>query len=861
VAVRDWIVRAVLCLGVIVWIMTAPVAHAQSEAEREQFQQAVAETQSVMMADPGVALERAENAEALVAALPEAEHSIAYATVWWLQSEALTRLGRGEAAYPVALNALTHLGENPEPTKLTADIYTSLGRIEKVLGEHGSALNRYQQAYEIYRSIGESRAESIALQSIASIYNDAQQYDRAVEYFQNALERYQDPSLDLAAHNNMANALSHLGRYEEAETSFNRARQLAQEMESGILEARVLNNLANMYIEADNYDAAERVIDEAFGLVSDDGTFEWVRFFWGVRAQIAHARGQSEAAMRFLAVAFEGVDAEATNQTFLELHGEAALIYADNNRWDLAYEQMRAFKRLTDERNAFTASANATLVGAQFDFAEQELEIQQLRAAGLEQALALASARQRQNVLFASVIGLALLGGVIFFIIQGRAARVLARTLSNTLYVDTATGLATGAALDQALRKLSVDLGEVPPVMAFQIIRRRQLEGALGHAAFANMEKATAQRLEEAFEGAKAYRLSAGLFGMIAPSVDFGACQALMARIQRSFNTPLELAEANIDVSLVGGLTHDQDPEQALRQLNLAIDEARRQTGKLAVYDAAKYGDPAANLTLMSEMLRATDRGEMSLHYQPKLNVRTGRFESVEALCRWEHPERGFIPPDQFIAKAEETGHIKALTEWVLRKTLEDQRALLAAGIPMGFAVNISAALVDDGQFARRVRALIASASGPITLEITETAIMSSPDLALEHLALWRRAGARISIDDYGTGQSSLAYLQLIPSDELKLDRKFVSDVSRSARGRLLIKSTVDLAHNLGLELVAEGVEDEAEFAALKLLGCDWIQGYHLSRPLPYPELARFLADVMSIEDKPRESGHDSGAA
>lgn len=841
---RNWTGWILACLFGACFFVSAPQLHAQSTdtGEAPNYAELISSAQQVMMADPEQARIRAEAAEQLVHALPEDLRGNAWATVYWLQSEALTRLGRADDAYPIALAALEALGEGDGVSKLTGDIFTSLGRIEKVLGEHGDALSRYQHAYEIYRDIGESRSESIALQSIASIYNDAQQYERAVQYFENALARYQDPSLDLAAHNNMANALTQLGAYDAAARSYNTAGDIAREMESGILEARILNNLANMHIEAENYDAAEMAIDSAFSLVADDGTFEWVRFFWGARAVIANARGENADAVRLMSVALRDLDMSSTNQTFMELHGRAALIFADANRWDRAYEQLNAFKRLTDERAGFAASANAALAGAQFDFAEQELEIQQLRTAGLEQALELANAQQRLYFSIAVGVVIVLLAGVIFFVSQGRSARRHARALADMLYVDAATQLPTGAAMERALNAQDFAGDGIPVVMALQIIRRRQLEGALGHAAFTKLEVAVAERLAGCFDQAKVYRLSSGLFGIIAPTTEMAVCEILMTGMLRAFDSPVSVESSRIDVGVVAGLTKDRDCDQAMRHLNLAIDEARRQTTKLAVYNADRYADPTANLTLMSEMLEAMEAGDMTLHYQPKLNVRTGQFACIEALCRWQHPERGFIPPDKFISKAEETGHIKALTEWGLRRALDDQASLIRKGVAVGMAVNISATLIDDREFIRRTLPLIRSAHGPLTLEITETAVMSNPELAFEHLAQWREAGARISIDDYGTGQSSLAYLQELPADELKLDRKFVSDVSQSARGRLLIKSTVDLAHNLGLELVAEGVEEEAQCAALKLLGCDWLQGYHLSRPMPLSDLPEFLA-------------------
>ena len=849
---RVWKLLIMVAMSCSVIVSMTDAALTQSTVPAPAYQDAIESAQSVMMADPTEALALAELAEALAAeALPEAR-DMAFASAWWLQSEALTRVGRAEDAFPLAAQALDRLGEAPTATKLLADIYTSLGRIEKVLGQHGAALDYYQKAYEIYRELGDRRSESIALQSMASIYTDAQQYDRAVEYFQNALDRYQDNSLDLAAHNNMANALTQLGRFEEAETSFAEAIELAQRMESPILEARILNNLANMEIEASDLEAAEAAINTAFQLVADDGTFEWVRFFWGVRAQIAFGRGDSVAAVRFLAIAFSGVNLETTSQNYAEMHGSAAEIYAAHGDWSLAYDHLTAFKRLSDERARFAASTNTALVGAQFDFAEQELEIEHLRSDSLEQELALAQSRQSLNLMVALLVGAFGVIITVFLVARARAVQAKARALSEALYTDVRSGLPTSAALERDLAK-QYEASEQVAVLAIALARQKHLEGALGHTAYGKLEIAVSERLSTVFEAANPYRLSPGLFGLLVSAPDMEAAQSLAQAIARMFETPVTVDGVTIDVSVICGVARDTDVDVTIKQAHLAIDQARRNRLSFAVFDAEMYGDPAASLSLMSEMRLATERGDMKVFYQPKLNVRRGRFEGVEALCRWFHPERGYISPDQFIPQAEETGHIRALTEWVLTTSIEDQRRLVGQGLPISVAVNVSGAVLSDRDFARKAQGLIVGAAAPVTLEITETAIMANPDLAIENLNMWRESGAKISIDDYGTGQSSLAYLQTIPSDELKLDRQFVSNLDKTARGRMLIKSTVDLAHNLGLELVAEGVETETELAVLKLLGCDWIQGFLLSKPIAADALVDFLR-----EHQP-PAGHKTG--
>lgn len=239
--------------------------------------------------------------------------------------------------------------------------------------------------------------------------------------------------------------------------------------------------------------------------------------------------------------------------------------------------------------------------------------------------------------------------------------------------------------------------------------------------------------------------------------------------------------------------------------------------------------------------MAAITSGHMQMHYQPKLHLKSGEFRGAEALVRWNDPERGFIPPDAFIGLAEETGRIREFTEWSLDRVVTDQKSLMARGQDVQISINISGALISDPDFARIALDRVAAARGRIAFEITETAAMGNPERALQTLRLWRDAGIKLSIDDYGTGLSSLAYLRSLPAEELKLDRAFVSQIATSQRDRMLVKSTTDLAHALGLEMTAEGVEDEAGLAFLKMLGCDWAQGYLMSRALPLDALRHFL--------------------
>ena len=249
----------------------------------------------------------------------------------------------------------------------------------------------------------------------------------------------------------------------------------------------------------------------------------------------------------------------------------------------------------------------------------------------------------------------------------------------------------------------------------------------------------------------------------------------------------------------------------------------------------------------MSDMLKAADSGHLSLHYQPKIDLRSGETCGAEALTRWKHPLRGMLPPDLFVGMAEETGHIRALTDWTIERAIADQSVLRAAGHDMPLSVNISGRLISDRDFAEAAVARILKYGANLCFEITETAVIGNPALALELIESFAQAGIPISIDDYGSGLSSLAYLKEIAAQELKIDKAFVLGLAAGQRDALLVKSTVDLAHALGLKVVAEGVETAEGAALLQAMGCDLGQGYHFARPMPRESLVEFLAAPLAI--------------
>ena len=265
--------------------------------------------------------------------------------------------------------------------------------------------------------------------------------------------------------------------------------------------------------------------------------------------------------------------------------------------------------------------------------------------------------------------------------------------------------------------------------------------------------------------------------------------------------------------------------------------------------------DAADQLSLSGDLRRAIRDGELVVHYQPQVRMRDGRVAGVEALVRWQHADRGLVPPAQFIPLAGQTGLIRPLTDVVLRQALTDCRGWRADGLELTVAVNISARNLLDASLADQVAGLLAELGMPascLELEITESAAMQDPGRALDVLRQLRDLGPDLSVDDYGTGHASLAYLTRLPVSTLKIDRSFVQTMELDASDRVIVRSTIDLAHSLGLRVVAEGVETRATWEELGRLGCGTAQGYWLSRPVPHAAVAGCVAEIQQRLDSSR---------
>jgi EAL domain-containing protein (putative c-di-GMP-specific phosphodiesterase class I) len=327
-------------------------------------------------------------------------------------------------------------------------------------------------------------------------------------------------------------------------------------------------------------------------------------------------------------------------------------------------------------------------------------------------------------------------------------------------------------------------------------------------------------------------------------------------KIHKALEEPFVIEGHTMDMAASIGIarfpTHGEDSSALLRAADVAMYEAKRTKARFAIYDPSHDVRRQEFLTLLGELRRAVEAGELVLHYQPKMNLVEGRVTSVEALVRWRHPTRGFVQPADFIPFAEQTGYISAITRWVLERSIEQCGVWERTGLRIRMCVNVSARDLQSGdELVSQVSAGLAAAelpAGMLCLEITESALMEDPLSAQSTLRKLRELGVTTSIDDYGTGYSSLAYIKQLAVNELKIDRAFVGGMEADRRNAAIVRSTIELGHNLGLTVVAEGVETEHELAELRRFGCDEAQGYFFARPMAAPALERWLSGAR---DKP----------
>ncbi len=440
--------------------------------------------------------------------------------------------------------------------------------------------------------------------------------------------------------------------------------------------------------------------------------------------------------------------------------------------------------------------------------------------------------------------------------------RARERRITHLAMHDQETNLPNRLALDRAVKAMAedeADEGLKVAVVALGVDRFTHVRGAIGYTLSAALIGEIGQALQRLRPGDPIGVLANGVLAVAYLVSDIDEARRVACDLQQVLEAPVRLGDHAVDVSLTLGLAVYPDlVDRAGALINraaVAVDQARVKHQRMALFDAALYGDPHAKLSLMSEMLDAIANGDVFIHLQPKFDLRLGRTTGAEALVRWRHPQRGLVMPDEFITMAEETGHIRVLTDHVLSLAIAQQAMLKAEGFDIAMSVNMSGRLVGDSDFADAALEMARNAEGELWLEITETAVISNPQLALEHIERFAEAGVRISIDDYGTGLSSLAYLKRMRAHELKIDKAFVIGMDEGQKDALLVRSTIDLAHSLGLKVTAEGVETAVVQALLAGMGCDIAQGYYIARPMAVADFIGFMQTetaFLKSEDESR---------
>jgi diguanylate cyclase (GGDEF)-like protein len=433
--------------------------------------------------------------------------------------------------------------------------------------------------------------------------------------------------------------------------------------------------------------------------------------------------------------------------------------------------------------------------------------------------------------------------------IASRESRIM-----DLAYRDTLTGLPNRALFADLLDKAIADAATAATpiaVLLMDLDHFKYVNDTLGHPIGDLLLREVAVRLQTVGtgEGDVVARLGGDEFALLLPGGGVAEAQRLARAILRALELPMTLQSHVVDVGASIGIAvfpeHGGEGATLLRRADIAMYAAKRNNCGVAVWDEAADQHSSERLSLLGDLRKAVDNDELTLAYQPKVPLRgAGGEHYAEALVRWRHPTRGLVQPIEFIPFAEQTGYIRAITQWVLAHVIAQCAEWRLDGLPMNVSINLSTRDLMDVTLPDRFVALLKRhrcSAQWITLEITESAVLDDPAHAIKNLERLHALGCKLAIDDYGTGYSSLAYLRRLPVHELKIDKSFVIGMATDAGDALIVRSTIELAHNLGLSVVAEGVENDATLDRLRAMGCDMVQGYLLSSAMGVAETAVWM--------------------
>jgi diguanylate cyclase (GGDEF)-like protein/PAS domain S-box-containing protein len=437
--------------------------------------------------------------------------------------------------------------------------------------------------------------------------------------------------------------------------------------------------------------------------------------------------------------------------------------------------------------------------------------------------------------------------------------------LKRRALYDSLTGLPNRTLLvDRLAHGIEIARRERRPLalLLLDLDRFKEINDTLGHQVGDRLLKEVARRFRKTLRKADTVaRFGGDEFLILLPAVtDLDRARRVAARLHKTLDRSFNLSGMSFAIGASIGIAlypeHAETAGELMQCADVAMYMAKKGPSGVAVYDSAKDHNSLRHLALSGELRQAIETDQLSFHYQPKIDLRRRRVCGVEALVRWQHPKQGAIPPDEFVSQAERTGLIQKLTHWGLNEAIRQLAGWRALGLDLGLAVNLSAANLLQDSLPDLIEDFLGTwevAPGHLTLEITENAIMVDPERALEVAKRLNAIGVRLSIDDFGTGYSSLAYIKRLPVDELKVDKSFVMQMDEDKNDAVIVRSTIELAHSLGLVVVAEGIEKDVHIELLDKLACDVGQGFFISHPLPPDQLIRWLGETDWWPDTPDE--------
>lgn len=402
----------------------------------------------------------------------------------------------------------------------------------------------------------------------------------------------------------------------------------------------------------------------------------------------------------------------------------------------------------------------------------------------------------------------------------------------------------------QALCETSQQEQAVFAVVMLGLDRFKEINDTLGQYTGDTILKKYGQRLQCLLRDSDSIARFAGdEFALLLPGASREEALYVARKIHRDMEPPFEIEGISLSVSSSIGIAlypeNGQEKAELTRRANIAMAIAKRHKTAIALYEKRYDTASVEHLSLAGKLRQAIQANKLHLCFQPQLAVHNRELSGVEVLCRWDDPERGQISPEEFIPVAEHTGQIHVVTEWVVNTALQQAKAWRDRGLDCGvLAINISAFNLHDPNFYTMLESQLQKWDYPasrLMLEITETAMMADPDHAIKTLTTLRELGLKLSIDDYGTGFSSLSYVKRLPVNELKIDKSFVLDMTTDENDAVIVRSTIELAHNLGLKVVAEGVDTQEKQDLLEVLDCDYLQGYHTGKPMRAAEIEQHL--------------------